>query len=68
MKQRLVFTALMSLSLAIIMTCWVTWLNLGFVEDFLLRWGKAFIMAWPIAALVSFFLGPRIMKISMRFK
>lgn len=68
MKQRLVFTALMSFSLAIIMTCWVTWLNLGFVEDFFFRWGKAFVMAWPVAATVAFVLGPRIMKISMRFK
>ena len=68
MKQRLVFTLLMSFSLAFIMTCWVTWLNLGFVEDFFYRWAKAFVMAWPVAATVAFVLGPRIMKISMRFK
>jgi hypothetical protein len=36
----------------------VTWLNLGFDPDFIRQWSKAFIIAWPIAAVTGFFVMP----------
>lgn len=36
----------------------VTWLNLGFDPGFLRQWSKAFLIAWPIAAVTGFFVMP----------
>ncbi len=65
MKQRLWFTALMSFVLSILMTCWVTWLNLGAVPDFINYWMKAFSFAWPAAAVISFIFGPGVHRLSV---
>ncbi|MFC3680213.1 DUF2798 domain-containing protein [Bacterioplanoides pacificum] len=67
MKQRIAFTFAMSLVLSTLMSCWVTYLNLGLVPDFLLRWGKAFVLAWPAAASIAFVFGPRIQRWSQKF-
>lgn len=67
MKQRLAFAFAMSLVMTILMTCWVTFLHLGSRPDFLLHWGKAFVMAWPIAGLVSFTFGPLVQRWAARF-
>ncbi|WP_417790459.1 DUF2798 domain-containing protein [Terasakiella pusilla] len=58
MKQRLVFSLVMSLILSFLMTLWVTWINLGFIPDFVSQWLRAFGMAWPAAAVISFFTAP----------
>ncbi|PKM05009.1 MAG: hypothetical protein CVV16_02360 [Gammaproteobacteria bacterium HGW-Gammaproteobacteria-6] len=57
-NYRLVFSLLMSLSLSFLMTAWVTWINLGFVDGFIWKWGAAFITAWPAAAVIAFAFGP----------
>lgn len=66
-KYRLVFSLLMSLILSFLMTAWVTWINLGFVEGFVWKWGTAFITAWPAAAIISFAFGPTIHLLAHRF-
>ncbi|SIQ35959.1 DUF2798 domain-containing protein [Marinobacterium stanieri] len=66
MKQRLWFTALMSFVLAFLMTGYVTWLNLGFNEQYLAQWMRAFSLAWPVAAVISFLFGPTVHKLSLR--
>jgi len=66
MKQRLIYAFLMSLLLSGLMSCWVTWLNLGLSEYFLNHWLNAFIAAWPVAAAIAFFSGPEVHKISMK--
>lgn len=68
MKQRLAFTLMMSFVLSVLMTCWVTFINLGFTDEFFFRWAKAFVLAWPAAAIIAFIFGPRIHHWSMRFK
>jgi hypothetical protein len=40
------------------MTAVITAVNLGFPPDYLLRWMKAFAIAWPIAAVVAFLAVP----------
>ena len=57
-KARFIFPILMSSVMAFLMTALVTWLNLGFPPDFLARWLRAFIIAWPCAALAAFLAIP----------
>jgi Protein of unknown function (DUF2798) len=48
-KARFIFPALLSGVMAFLMTAVVTALNVGFPPDYLARWIKAFIIAWPLA-------------------
>ncbi len=68
MKQRLVFTLMMSFTLSVLMTLWITFINLGAAPDFFARWLKAWVLAWPTAFVIAFITGPTIQKLSMRFK
>ncbi len=58
MKQRILFTVIMSFFLSSLMTLWVTYINLGSTPNFLQLWGHAFLLAWPAAAVISFFTAP----------
>lgn len=62
LRTRLIAALLMSFSLSLLMSCWVTFINLGLTEDFVAHWLKAFKLAWPAAALIAFFLGPFVQK------
>lgn len=48
-KLRLFNTAVMSMLLSLLMTLWVTWINLGAVGGFVTHWLRAWILAWPAA-------------------
>jgi hypothetical protein len=58
MKHRILFTVIMSFFLSSLMTLWVTYINLGSTPEFLNLWGHAFLLAWPAAGIISFFLSP----------
>ncbi|MCL1063723.1 DUF2798 domain-containing protein [Shewanella benthica] len=64
MKQRIVFSLLMSFVLSLLMTLWITWINLGLQPNFLWLWTKAFILAWPAAASISFLFAPKVHKLT----
>lgn len=66
MKFRVYFAAMMSFVLAFLMTAWVTWINLGFVSDYLSRWMDAFVLAWPVAGTIAFLFGPFVQKLAHR--
>ncbi len=66
MKIRLIQAFLMSLLLSSLMSCWLTWFNLGLNEQFLSHWLSAFIAAWPVAGAIAFFTGPEVHEISMK--
>jgi len=57
-KARFILAAAMSSMMVAMVTLIVTWLNLGLRYDFLLQWAKAYIIAWPIAALTGFLVMP----------
>jgi hypothetical protein len=57
-KARIIFPILMAGVMAFLMTALITWLNLGMPPDFLWRWLKAFVIAWPAAALAAFIAIP----------
>lgn len=68
---KLVFIACMVLMMVLAMSFFMTWLNIGFTEDFPIRWLKSFgfgyLVAYPIAiaamALTDKFL-PKILKVN----
>jgi len=54
----------MSAILAFLMTGVVTYINTGLDAGFLLRWSRAFVIAWPIALAIVLLLGPHIRSIA----
>ena len=53
-KARFILAAMM----VVMVTLIVTWLNLGLRHDFILQWAKAYIIAWPIAAITGYVILP----------
>lgn len=66
MKSRVTFALLMSFILSLLMTCWVTWINLGWNKEFYAQWLHAFVLAWPAAAMVAFIFSPIIQKLTLK--
>ncbi len=65
-KFRLFNTAVMSFLLSMMMTLWVTWINLGFVENFFFFWLKAWALAFPAAFVCVMILAQPVMKFSKK--
>jgi Protein of unknown function (DUF2798) len=55
-KPRLILAALMSSVMVAMVTFIVTVLDLGLRSGFLLKWLKAYLIAWPVAAITAFFI------------
>lgn len=66
LKQRIVFSLTMSLILTTVMTGWVTLLNLGLGNHFISAWSHAFVLSWPAAATISFFVAPLVTRITFK--
>ncbi|MDN2671736.1 DUF2798 domain-containing protein [Janthinobacterium sp. SUN026] len=64
LRLRCVFAFLMSLVMTLLMSAWVTWLNIGLQADFLPRWRHAFFAAWPVAFCAVMLFAPRVQVIS----
>ncbi|MGK5055606.1 DUF2798 domain-containing protein [Janthinobacterium sp. LB2P49] len=60
LRLRCVFAFLMSLIMTLLMSAWVTWLNIGLQADFLPRWRHAFFAAWPVAFCAVMLFAPRV--------
>ncbi|MCB5162375.1 DUF2798 domain-containing protein [Marinomonas algarum] len=58
MKHRIVFAILMSFTLSIFMSAWITYVNVGITENFIELWLNAWVLAWPAAGVISFIAGP----------
>ncbi len=65
-KARFVLVATMSSMMVLMVTLIVTALNLGFPADFLLQWAKAYIIAWPIAAVTGYLVMPMARRFTTR--
>ena len=66
MKARLILSVMMSSVMVFMVTLLVTYLNLGFVSDFLLQWVKAYVIAWPVAAGTAFTIMPTCRRLTDR--
>jgi len=64
LRLRCVFAVLMSLLMTLLMSAWVTWLNIGLHPDFLLRWRHAFLAAWPVAFCAVMLCAPAVQQAS----
>jgi hypothetical protein len=56
----------MSAILAFLMTGVITFINTGLDTGFLLRWGRAFVIAWPLVLTIVQLLGPHVRTITRR--
>jgi Protein of unknown function (DUF2798) len=56
--SRFILAILMTAVMVCMVTLVVTFINLGLHSDFLQQWAKAYVIAWPIAALTAFFIMP----------
>lgn len=63
--QRFIFTVLLSFCLSLLMSAWVTFLNLGLSPMFLSKWMHAFLLAWPPAFLIAYFFAPLVNRLSI---
>lgn len=55
-KARFIFPAFLAGIMSFLLTCLVTFLNIGIVPDFIGRWMHAWVVAWPsayVAALIA---------------
>lgn len=57
-KARFLLATIMSAMMVFMVTLVVTYVNLGLGPDFLWRWAKAYVIAWPVAATTGFFAFP----------
>jgi predicted membrane channel-forming protein YqfA (hemolysin III family) len=65
-KFHLVFSIVMGALMISLMTLVITFVNVGLVEDFVLRWLRAFLIAYVVGVPVIFFLAPMARKITGR--
>jgi hypothetical protein len=63
-KFHLVFSFVMGLLMISMMTFLITAVNIGFVPDFLSRWGKAFAIAYVVGVPVIFVMAPIARKLT----
>jgi hypothetical protein len=57
-KTRFILAATQSSMMVFTVTLVATYLNLGLRPDFALQWAKAFIVGWPIAAVMAYLVTP----------
>ena len=65
-RLRFTFALLMSCLMSVLMTGWVSWLNLGLGPDFAWQWARAFVAAWPAAFAIVLAMGPAVQRASQR--
>ena len=65
-RERFILASTMSSMMVAVVTLVATWLNLGLRHDFALQWAKAYVIAWPIAALIGFMVLPVSRRLTAR--
>ena len=65
-RVRFILAATMSSMMVAMVTLIVTGLNLGLRHDFILQWAKAFIIAWPVAAMTDYLVMPMARRFTTR--
>ena len=65
-RLRFIFALLMSCLMSMLMTGWVSWMNLGLGPHFAAQWARAFFAAWPAAFMIVLATGPAVQRVSQR--
>lgn len=63
-KAKYIFPVLAAAAIVFVVSAVVTFANIGFRPDFISRWLHAFIIGWPVGAVLGFFLLPRVRKLT----
>jgi len=63
-KARYIFPVVMAGIIVFVVSCVVTWTNIGFRADFVTRWLSAFIVGWPVAAVTAFVAIPFVRRLT----
>ncbi len=63
---RLTLALLMSSVMVMMVTFLVSVLDLGFASGFFLKWFKAYVIAWPVAAMTAFCIMPPARRLTER--
>lgn len=66
LKPQHIQPVIMAGIMAFMMTGFITWLNLGLPEGFLLLWARAFVIAWPLAATAAYIAIPIAQKLTLK--
>ncbi len=65
-KSRLILALLMSSVMVAMVTFLVSVLEVGLRADFLIKRAKAYLVAWPVAAITAFFIMPPAHRLTER--
>ena len=65
-KAKIVFPVVITAIIVFVVSGVVTFINIGFRADYLLQWMRAFVIGWPVAALVAFFAIPLARRATQR--
>jgi hypothetical protein len=57
-KAKFVFPVVITAIIVFVVSAVVTFFNIGFRPDFVIRWLSAFGVGWPVASMTAFFAIP----------
>lgn len=65
-KKQIITGVLMTTAMALTLSGFFSFLNLGFTPEWPLVWLKSFLMGWPVGFVVSALVGGRVQKLAAR--
>ena len=65
-KARLILVTAMTAVMVLMVTLVATLLNIGMRSDFVFQWIKAYLVAWPVAAISGYFIMPAARRLTTR--
>ena len=64
-KAKYIFPVLITAIIVFVVSGVVTFPNIGFRHDFVVRWLSAFIVGWPVAAVTAFIAIPFVRRATL---
>ena len=64
--SQVIFVIITAFGMSIIMSLVITYINTGMDGEFLMRWSKAWLVAFPIAIIAAIIVSPLAKKITNR--
>ena len=62
--SQVIFVVITAFGMSIIMSLVITYINMGMDSEFLIRWSKAWLVAFPIAIFAAIIVSPVAKKIT----
>lgn len=66
LTARVIFSFIMSMCMALLMSGWVNLINIGFVPGYFKVWIISFLYAWPVAFTVVLILAPLVNRLIIK--